>query len=369
MSESQYNSTNFLTASQRRLFKKLDGFEDGRAILTSKEIKGSEYFVSAGSLTGLNSKAAKLKKLLDDALELTKLLMNDKLYNEKNKEETADLRKSVSDLIDDVKTHIDSGLDGKLTSSTLRTFAFNLNSKFALKENETADEGIKKMVTYGVFANVYKKIIGLLKNYNPESRTKPDSTRQGLGEMATDNPSEPYVESVLSKTIKDKGSDHQWILNHINTSLPICCIDKLICITNDSSKIHTLIGEYVKKTDKLNDVVGGTPLSFFSYISFYYATTGTIDSAKKLRPKIAKSKTGWLVRGVLYPERLNLQNEIRRSKKSITTDENRAYEVYLIKGGLVKKVDDEATSLIGNMGYTTIYSETNPLVVGKIDNN
>lgn len=363
-----YNSKNYLTASQKRLFKKLDNFKEGHTILTSVEIQKKDYFVSAGSLSGLNDKTSKLVKLLSDALDLTKLLMNETLYSDK--ENTKELRESVANVAEDVKTQISTGLTGSLNSSGLRTFAFNLNSKFALTENQNAGVGIKKMLIYGIFANVYKKIIGMLKNYNPFSRSTEGKGKQGLGVMADSAPEEAYVDSVLSKTIEDKGSDHQWILNHINTSLPICCIDKLICITNDISKIHTLIGTYVSQTDKLTEVIGGSALSFFGYISFYYSDgNGNLDSARKLRPRIQKTTNGWIVKGVRYPERLNLQNEIRRSKKSLTTSENRAYEVYLIVGGKIKKAADTATTISGNMGYSTAFTKEKPAKIGTIDNN
>lgn len=358
---STYASRNYLTSGQKKLFKKLDSLEDGRKILTSDSIKNSGYFVSAGSLTGLNNKRAALKTLLDNALDLTKLLFSDSLYDSKNSKETARLRKAVSDLIEGVKNTIDDALSSELNEASLATFAKNLNSRFIIIDGGLGGNAVKDMVTYGVFAGVYKKVIAMMKNYNPFSRTtKGNNGRQGLGKMGTLDASRPE-ETVIAKTIEDKSTTSQWILNHINTSLPICCIDKLICITNDISNIHKLLGSYVAETDKLNDVVGGTPLSYFSYISFYYSEgTGTLNDARKLRPKIYKETEGWVVKGLLYPERLNLDNEVRRSRKSITQDENRAYDVFIIVDGKVTNAKNlsGSTNIRGNIGYKTEFEKT-----------
>lgn len=373
---STYASRNYLTSGQKKLFKKLDSLEDGRKILTSDSIKNSGYFVSAGSLTGLNSKRDALKTLLDNALDLTKLLFSDSLYDSKNSKETARLRKAVSNLIEGVKNTIDDALSSELDEASLATFAKNLNSRFNITVGGLGDNAVKDMVTYGVFAGVYKKVIAMMKNYNPFSRTtKGNNGRQGLGQMGSLTASRPE-ETVIAKTIEDKSTTSQWILNHINTSLPICCIDKLICITNDISNIHKLLGSYVAETDKLNDVVGGTPLSYFSYISFYYSEgTGTLNDARKLRPKIYKETEGWVVKGLLYPERLNLDNEVRRSRKSITQDENRAYDVFIIVDGKVTNAKNlsGSSNIGGNIGYKTDFGKTeqkpttpqNPIIPGQ----
>lgn len=361
---STYASRNYLTSGQKKLFKKLDSLADGRKILTSDPIKNSGYFVSAGSLSGLNSKRVALKTLLDDALDLTKLLFSDSLYDPKNNKETARIRKAVSDLIEGVKNTIDGALSNDLDEATLATFAKNLNNRFIITEGGFAENAVKDMVTYGVFAGVYKKVIAMMKNYNPFSRTsKGNNGKQGLGKMGSLTASRPE-ETVIAKTIEDKSTTSQWILNHINTSLPICCIDKLICITNDISNIHKLLGSYVAEADKLNDVVGGTPLSYFSYISFYYSEgTGTLNDARKLRPKIYKETEGWVVKGLLYPERLNLDNEVRRSRKSITQDENRAYDVFIIVDGKVTNAKNlsGSTNIGGNIAYKTEFEKPIPI--------
>lgn len=357
---STYASQNYLSSGQKKLFKKLDSIADGRKILTSDPIKNSGYFVSAGSLSGLNNKRTALKTLLDDALDLTKLLFSDSLYDTKNNKETTRIRKAVSNLIEGVKNTIDGALNNDLDEVSLATFAKNLNNHFIITNGGMGENAVSDMVTYGVFAGVYKKVIAMMKNYNPFSRTsKGKNGKQGLGKMGTLTASKPE-ESVIAKTIEDKTSSSQWILNHINTSLPICCIDKLICITNDISNIHKLLGSYVAETDKLNDVVGGTPLSYFSYISFYYSEgNGTLNDARKLRPKIYKETDGWVVKGLLYPERLNLDNEIRRSKKSITQDQNRAYDVFIIVDGKVTNAKNltGSSNIGGNIGYKTDFTK------------
>lgn len=359
MTQGNYNSKNFLTAGQKRLFKKLDDIEEGHKILTSVPIQKDGYFASAGSLAGMNKRYAELKIFYDDALSLTYLLFKDETYDEKNLLTVKDTIAGVRALITGVKNTIDSALTGKLNEAGLKEFAASLDAQFPVTKNSTGITAIANMLKYGLFANAYKKVVAMLKNYNPYSRLKKGTGRQGLGNVAPDNsvPSAPYVESVLAKTIKDKGSSPQWILNHINTSLPICCIDKVICLTNDIKYIHSLLAPHVKVTDKINDVLGGSPLSFFNYISFFFNDgTKNLSSARKLRPKIAKTAEGWIVKGVMYPERLNVENELKRSEKSITTGEDRAYQVYFIINNNVVSGEDFSNTDVKALGYSTDYT-------------
>ena len=360
MTQGKYNSKNFLTAGQKRLFKILDNTEEGHTILTSPQIQKDGYFASAGSLSGMNKKYTELKTFYDNALDLTALLFKDETYDEKIRTDVHDAITSVHTLIAKVKTTIDGALTGSLDESGLKTFAKKLDNEFPIVLGTAGSVAIDSMLKYGLFANAYKKVVAMLKNYNPYSRIKKEGGRQRLGDPIADNKvkTEPYIESVLAKTKENKTSSPQWILNHINTSLPICCIDKLICITNDIKNIHSLLAAHVKVTDKINDVLGGSPLSFFSYISFFYNEGNkALSESRKLRPKIAKTNEGWIVKGVMYPERLNIENEIKRSAKSITSNEERAYEVYIIVNDSVVSAYDFQNGDIKNLGYTTDFAD------------
>ena len=359
MSNTIYQNTNFLSAGQRKIFKNLQKIEVANAILLKKEIGEEGYFASAVSLDGLNSKRTAILNMLTDALTLTKALMDDKLYDATINSDTSDIRTKVSTLIDTIQTVFNATLKSELSSTTVRNLAINLNNCFPV--SGTPATAIENMVTYGIFAGVYKKVVGMMKNYNPYSRTsKAKSGKKGLGKMkSAPEHSKPHF-TTIAKDLSDKTRDIQWIYGHINTSLPICCIDKLICIMNDTASIHSLLGSYVAKIDKLNNVVCGTALSYFSYISFYFNYgVGTIEDSQKLRLKIFKDDEGsWLVDGVVYPERLNIKNEIKRSKKSSASGngENRAYDIYLLAGGKCSKVDDELakdSAVRGSMGYYT----------------
>ena len=368
MSKPTYQNSNFLTTGQRKIFKNLQKIDAANAILLKKEIGEEGYFASAVSLDGLNSKRTAILNMLTDALTLTKALMNDKLYDATINSDTSGIRTKVSTLIDKIQEVLNTSLGGTLDGEKVRNFAINLNNCFTV--SSTPATAIENMVTYGVFAGVYKKVVGMMKNYNPYSRTsKAKSSKRGLGKMkSAPDHSKPHF-TTIAKDLSDKTRDIQWIYGHINTSLPICCIDKLICIMNDTASIHSLLGTYVAKIDKLNNVVGGTALSYFSYISFYFNYgVGTIEDSQKLRLKIFKDEEGsWLVDGVVYPERLNIKNEIKRSKKSAASDDgqNRAYDIYILADGTCSKVDDELakdSAVRASMGY---YTDVNQLYSDK----
>lgn len=369
MSKAQYQNSNFLTAGQRKIFKNLQKVDAANAILLKPEIGQEGYFASAVSLDGLNSKGSVILNMLTDALTLTKALMNDKLYDSTISSDTSELRTKVSALIDTIQGVLNGSLGKTLTAGTVKTFAINLNNCFPVSSSPTT--AVENMVTYGVFAGVYKKVVGMMKNYNPYSRTsKAKSAKKGLGKMKTAPEHSKPQFTTIAKDITDKTKDVQWIYGHLNTSLPICCIDKLICIMNDTASIHTLLGKYVQSIDKLNNIVGGTALSYFSYISFYFNYgNGTIDDSQKLRLKINKDLDGsWILGGVVYPERLNIKNEIKRSLKSSASgdDQNRAYDIYIIANNQCKKVNDNIeknSSVIGSMGY---YTDINTLYPEKV---
>ena len=359
MSNTTYQNTNFLTSGQRKIFKNLQKVEDSNAILLKKAIGEDGYFASAVSLDGLNSKKDKILTMLTDALTLTKSLMNDKLYDSTINSDTSDIRTKVTTLINSIQKVFNNSLGTELDATNVRNLAINLNNCFPVSHIPAT--AIDNMVTYGVFAGVYKKVVGMMKNYNPYSRTsKAKSAKKGLGEMKEPNKSSKPHFTTIARDLTDKTKDIQWIYGHLNTSLPICCIDKLICIMNDTASIHSFLGKYVKAIDKLNNIVGGTALSYFSYISFYFNYgVGGLDESQKLRLKIFKEVDGsWLVDGVVYPERLNIKNEIKRSQKSAADGDgsNRAYDIYIIANGTCSKVDDDLaknSAARGSMGYYT----------------
>lgn len=380
MSKQQYQNSNFLTTGQRKIFKNLQKVDDANAILLKPEIGNEGYFASAVSLDGLNSKRSVILSMLTDALNLTNALMNDKLYDSTINSDTSDIRTKVSSLINKIKEVLNTSLGEALDTGKVKDFAINLNNCFPVSSVPTT--AIENMVTYGVFAGVYKKVVGMMKNYNPYSRTsKAKSGKKGLGKMkASPDSSKPQF-TTIAKDITDKTKDVQWIYGHLNTSLPICCIDKLICIMNDTASIHKLLGKYVQTIDKLNNIVGGTALSYFSYISFYFNYgTGTMEDSQKLRLKINKDLDGsWILGGVVYPERLNIKNEIKRSLKSSASgdDQNRAYDIYILANGQCNKINDKLTKTTpvkDSMGFYTDVSTLYPEKFVKIkeekqDNN
>lgn len=368
MSNTKYQNSNFLTAGQRKIFKNLQKIDTANAILLKPEIGKEGYFGSAVSLDGLNSKRGVILTMLTDALSLTNALMNDKLYDSTINSDTSGIRTKVSGLIAKIQEVLNTSLGQTLTAENVKDFAINLNDCFPV--SSIPSTAIENMVTYGVFAGVYKKVVGMMKNYNPYSRTsKAKSGKKGLGKMKEAPESSRPQFTTIARDISEKTKDVQWIYGHLNTSLPICCIDKLICILNDTASIHTLLGKYVQSIDKLNNIVGGTALSYFSYISFYFNYgVGTIEDSQKLRLKINKELDGsWILGGVVYPERLNIKNEIKRSKKSSVPgdEQNRAYDIYILAKGSCSKVNDDLdkdTAVMGSMGY---YTDVNKLYPEK----
>lgn len=360
---SEYGSLNFLSSGQRKLFKKLIEVEECKAILKSEALKnGENYFASASSLTGIVEKGATIEKFLTDALTLTRGLFNNELYE--SGDGTADMRGLVQGVCNNVLTAI-KNLNQNSTEDKMKLFANNLNNCFPIKVGSSASDEIKKMVTYGIFAGTYKKVIAMMKNYNPNSRTKTvtKKKRAGLGKVDTDTSDlvDPQL-TVIAKTRTDKSKDSRWIYSHLNTSLPVCCIDKIICILNDLREVHNLMYPHVAVIDKLNDVIGGGVLSYFSYIAFYHNYNGnTLELSRRLRLKIEKGAKGWKIKSILYPERLNIDNEIKRASKSLTDGSTRAYDVYFIIGGKVQKATSETGSTSANnyFGYAKIETKPN----------
>lgn len=351
---SEYASLNYLSSGQRKLFNNLIEVENCKTILKSSNIKGENYFASASSLAGVSNKGAIIEKFLTDALTLTKGLFDNQLYE--NEDGTADMRVAVQGVCDKVLAAI-NGFSGNTTEEKMQAFAKKLNNCFPIIEGSRADSEIKKMVTYGIFAGTYKKVIAMMKNYNPYSRAKTvtKKKRAGLGE-ADDN-IEDLVDpqlTVIAKTRIDKNKDGKWIYSHLNTSLPVCCIDKIICILNDLREVHNLMSPYVGVIDKLNDVIGGGVLSYFSYIAFYHNYKGNrLENSRRLRLKIDKGASGWKIRSILYPERLNIDNEIKRASKSLADASTRAYDVFFIINGVVSKGTNETGTLSADnyLGY------------------
>lgn len=336
-------SLNYLTPAQRKIYESIKNLDDAKTILNGDAASKQQYFAHASSLSTLVEKKAAIVKLTTDAVTLTKCLFDAKVYENGLTGNTISTK--VSDLCDTVNGVLKT-LENVTDEGTLTTFTTNLDGCFPVAAD--LDTAIEQMTSYGIFSGTYKKVIAMLRNYNPFSRIyKQKKTRVPLGEPDNKGvPTEPRT-SILAQTKSDENDnkrDSKWIFGHLNSSLPVCCIDKLIYLVMDTSVIHTKLSSYVKQINQLNSVIGGGLLSFFTFISFYYLNNASagLSNAQKLRLKVIKGKEGGFhIEGVVYPERLNIQNELKRAAKSADDglEESRVYNVYYTNGTKVAKVD------------------------------
>lgn len=336
-------SLNYLTPGQRRIYESIKNLDDAKTILNGDAATKQQYFAHASSFSTLSEKKAAIVKLTTDAVTLTKCLFDASIYENGLAGNTISTK--VSTLCDTVNGVLKT-LENVTDEGTLNTFTTNLDGCFPVDKN--LDTAIEQMTSYGIFSGTYKKVIAMLRNYNPFSRIyKQKKTRVPLGEPDNkDVPTEPRT-SILAQTKSDENDnkrDSKWIFGHLNSSLPVCCIDKLIYLVMDTSVIHTKLSKYVKQINQLNPVIGGGLLSYFTFISFYYLSNASsgLSNAQKLRLKVIKGKEGGFhIESVVYPERLNIQNELKRAAKSADdgTETSRVYNVYYTNGTQVTKVD------------------------------
>lgn len=348
-------SLNYFTPGQRKIYESIKNLDDAKTILNGDAASKQQYFAHASSFSTLTEKKAGIVKLTTDAVVLTKCLFDASIYENGLTGNTISTK--VTTLCDTVKGVLET-LSDVTDENSLNTFTTNLDNCFPVDKN--LDTAIEQMTSYGVFSGTYKKVIAMLRNYNPYSRIyKQKKTRVPLGEPESKGvPTEPRT-SILAQTKSDENDnkrDSKWIFGHLNSSLPICCIDKLIYLVMDTSVIHSKLSSYVKQINQLNPVIGGGLLSYFTFISFFYLSNASsgLSNAQKLRLKVIKGKEGGFhIESVVYPERLNIQNELKRAAKSADNgdESSRVYNVYYTNGTQVSKVDKNAKNETASSAY------------------
>ena len=338
-------TTNFLNSTQRRILKLLP---EDKYITSLKQ--DDDFFVSYGSFETMKN-----EKKLDKTLFvlnycvskiLSKITIPEGKTNAISKAMTIcqDLGKIVS------KQATPGGLwdqsnDCDLLTKTKEQIATSINNAFLIYNGTKID--YEKVVACGIYANLYKKVVAMAKNINPNSRggktrsrkaLKTNKANEGVDQETTH--AEDYKESVKVATT--------WIEGHLDYSLFLCCIDKVCYLITPgdeknslASAVNTLLGQFAIDADPLIPIIGGSVLSFLSQIRFYKKDKNNLNASRKLRLSLVRSDNGnWHFNTILEPGTLNIYNEAYRSKKSVTNETMYPYEVFIVYDSKIANAKD-----------------------------
>ena len=337
-------TTNFLNSTQRRILKLLP---EDKYIKSLKE--DDDFFVSYGSFTTMKNekKLDKTLFILNYCVSkiLSKITVKQGVTNAITKAITIcqELGKIVS------KQAVPNGLwdqsnDCDLLTKTKEEVATLINNAFLIYNGTKID--YEKVVACGIYANLYKKVVAMAKNINPNSRGGKTRSRKALrtnnadeGEDQETTHAEDYKESTKVAAT--------WLEGHLDYSLFLCCIDKVCYLITPgeaknslASAVNTLLGQYAIDADPLIPIIGGSVLSFLSQIRFY-KKDNNLNASRKLRLTLIRSDDGnWHFNTILEPGTLNVYNEAYRSKKSVTNETMYPYEVFIVYDGKIANAKD-----------------------------
>ena len=337
-------TTNFLNSTQRRILKLLP---EDKYIKSLKE--DDDFFVSYGSFTTMKNekKLDKTLFILNYCVSkiLSKITVKQGVTNAITKAITIcqELGKIVS------KQAVPNGLwdqsnDCDLLTKTKEEVATLINNAFLIYNGGKID--YEKVVACGIYANLYKKVVAMAKNINPNSRGGKTRSRKALrtnnadeGEDQETTHAEDYKESTKVAAT--------WLEGHLDYSLFLCCIDKVCYLITPgeaknslASAVNTLLGQYAIDADPLIPIIGGSVLSFLSQIRFY-KKDNNLNASRKLRLTLIRSDDGnWHFNTILEPGTLNVYNEAYRSKKSVTNETMYPYEVFIVYDGKIANAKD-----------------------------
>lgn len=338
-------TTNFLNSTQRRIFKLLP---DDAYIKALKE--NNDFFVSYGSFETMKNEKKLNKTLFILNYCVSKILSKITIPQGKRNVITKaiticqDLGKIVSTQATpgglwDISNECD------LLTKTKEEVATLINNAFLIYKESKID--YEKVVACGIYANLYKKVVAMAKNINPNSRggkarsrkaLKTNQATEGVDQETTH--AEDYKESTKVAAT--------WLEGHLDYSLFLCCIDKVCYLITPgegknslASAVNTLLGQFAIDADPLVPIIGGSVLSFLSQIRFYKKDAGNLNASRKLRLSLARSDNGnWHFNTILEPGTLNVYNEAYRSKKSVTNDTMYPYEVFIVYDGKIANAKD-----------------------------
>ncbi len=317
---------NRLSSNQRSIFRKLTISTDHQAAIRSL-IKSEQILENIGDWND----TTKLTKLMRDLSNI--VYLTGQLFYEVNLGFKNDLSEAVYNLC----TTIKGVIDGYSAETKRETFVTSLNNCFTLD----VGTAIKNSYTYGLFMTLYKRVFNMIKVLHRTGKTigGGGGTRKPLNQFSKGE----IVDTTHARTITKKDSPF-WIDNHLNYTLPICCIDNLCVFINDTSFTETskTLSTYYTQMSQIAAKLGGSVGAYLSFIKFYYKPAGqeSFDSSIKLKITPVPEDGGkFKLRAIKTSSTLNLDNECYRAKKSIMS-ETRVYDVYFLEGSTLKSSVD-----------------------------
>ena len=254
-------STNYLSSGQKRLYKRL--VEKGTILEAANY---ADLFVSYSSWQQMQ-KEGKLNKSLQYFNKLVEELVKEV--------ETTTEKNPVYSIVLDMCNSINLLLNGtecSLLRNTSKVFVESLDGIFDIVVNKTGQNVLSgnKIGACGVYNNLYRKVVAMMKNLNPFSRKTKSRSRKALTNYQAGQGSE--LKTVRAKDYSKSERSTEWIEDHLDYSLLLCCIDKVCYIIREAdvtAKVNDFMKGLAIHLDQFIPVCGGSVLSFLSSLRFY----------------------------------------------------------------------------------------------------
>lgn len=256
-----------------------------------------------------------------------------------NKEVGEDVSKDETPIVQYVK-----GLDAKFP--------------FVLQDRKTADW--EKIVTYGVFKQLYTQVYCTVCDYNAFARegkkasnqktTKPinvkiDTTHKFNGHGYREV--KDVTDTIATNKIKNIAS---WIDSRWDWRIPICCIDKMIVLTNNAIKIPPDLYSYIPTLVFLSRKCKSTPTAYISNIDFVESfKTGNNIMFLRCSKSIKEGSAGYYFDLVSSYRKVNFDNLTKYNTMSkevwshIIVDSGLCYKPDIYLNLLATKIKEDNT--------------------------
>lgn len=320
-------STNYLSSGQKRIYKRL--INKGTILTAAND---PDLFVRYSSWEQMQ-KEGKLNKSLQYFNSLVKELVQEvETTNDKNP-----VYKIVLDMCDDINLLL-NGTECALLKNKSKDFVSSLDAVFNIvgknvKTNADSLSG-NKIGACGVYNSLYRKIVAMMKNLNPVSRKSKSRVRKALTSYEDGQGRE--LKTVRAKDYSKSERSSEWIEDHLDYSLLLCCIDKVCYIIREedvTSKVNEFMKGLAIYLDEFIPVCGGSVLSFLTSLRFYKGNTigSEADGSHKVKLVLRRGDAGkFYFDCIVEVTELNIHNETYRANSS-KTEGKIPYQVYIFE--------------------------------------
>ena len=194
-----------------------------------------------------------------------------------------------------------------------------LDALFPFVAADGSSANWEQIVTYGVFKQLYTQVYCTVCDYNAYARegkkasnektTKPinvkvDTTHKFNGHGYREV--KDVTDTIAANKIKNIAS---WIDSRWDWRIPICCIDKMIVITNDKISIPPDLYKYIPTLVYLSRKCKSTPTAYISNIDFIEIfKSGNIIMFLRCSKSIKEGTTGYYFDLVSSYRKVNFDN-------------------------------------------------------------